>query len=127
VNVSRERLSFVLQATGLGAAVLGVIATPFFGLATATQWVIAGLVAVGLDVVAIRSRSDLRSMLAEMAKLVVLIVGIAAFTTSTDTSATATTPLIPPDIGPILLLLSVVPSAAGAIIRRSEAPASARA
>jgi hypothetical protein len=127
MTLSRERLSFTLQVTGLAAAIAGVLATPFFGLAAAMQWLAAGIVAVGLDVVSIRSRSDTRAMLAQLGKLAVLLAGIALFPTSTDTAGGGvSTAVIPPDLGPILLLLSVLPSAAGAMVRRTDAPPVAR-
>jgi len=119
LTVSRARLASSLQVAGLALAAVGMLATPFFGLATAAQWLAAGAVAVALDIVSIRTRSDTWSMLAQVGKLVILLAGIALFTASTDTTGTVAA-AIPPDLGPIMLLLSIVPSAAGAMVRRTD-------
>jgi len=127
MTLTRERLSYGLQVAGLATAAVGVLATPFFGLANALQWLAAGVVAVGLDVVSIRTRSDTRAMLAQLGKLTVLLAGIVVIAPPAETAADATLAMVPPDLGPILLLLSVLPSAAGAMVRRTDAAPAVRA
>jgi hypothetical protein len=117
-NPARQRLAVGLQWTGLIGAILGVVLTPFFGLGLALQWLIGGGVAVALDVVAIRSETDLRRMVAALLKLVILVVALFAFTPAGTIPQPAGS-AIPADLGPILLLVSVLPSEAGASLRRT--------
>jgi hypothetical protein len=117
-NPARHRLARGLQWTGLVGAVLGVIATPFFGLGLALQWLVGGAIAIALDVVAIRVEDDIRRMLAALLKLVVLVGALFAFTPSGSIPAPDAN-AIPADLGPILLLLSILPSEAGAMLRRT--------
>jgi len=60
-------------------------------------------------------------MLAQVGKLAILLAGIVFFTAPTDTAGSTASTVVPPDLGPILLLLSVLPSAAGAMVRRADA------
>src|SRR6185369_9191444 len=76
----RQRIGVALQWIGLVGAVLGLIATPFFGLGLAPQWIIGGAIAIALDVIAIRTDADVRAMLAALAKLVILVTALFAFT-----------------------------------------------
>ncbi|HJP89700.1 MAG TPA: hypothetical protein VJ850_11760 [Candidatus Limnocylindrales bacterium] len=117
-NPARHRLAVGLQWTGLIGAVLGVIATPFFGLGLALQWLVAGAIAVGLDAFAIRAEEDIRAMLAALVKLVVLVGALFVFTPSGSIPGPQEN-TIPADLGPILLLLSILPSEAGAMLRRT--------
>lgn len=117
-NPARHRLAVGLQWTGLVGAVLGVAATPFFGLGLAVQWLIAGAIAIALDVFAIRSEADIRAMLAALVKLVVLVAALFVLTPA-GTIPGPQANAIPADLGPILLLLSILPSEAGAMLRRT--------
>jgi peptidoglycan/LPS O-acetylase OafA/YrhL len=117
-NPARQRLAVGLQWTGLIGAVLGVLATPFFGLGLALQWLIGGGVAIALDVVAIRTEVDVRRMLAALVKLVILVGALFVLTPS-GTIPGPQDNSVPADLGPILLLLSVLPSEAGAMLRRT--------
>jgi hypothetical protein len=116
-NPIRHRISVGLQWTGLVGAVAGLIATPLF-LGFAAQWLIAGGIAVALDVVAVRTDADVKAMLAALGKLVVLVTALVAFTTAGSIPAMVPG-TIPPDTGPALLLLSILPSELGAILRRT--------
>jgi hypothetical protein len=113
----RQRIGVALQWIGLVGAVLGLIATPFFGLGLAPQWIIGGAIAIALDVIAIRTDADVRAMLAALGKLVVLVTALFAFTPVGSIPAPAEN-AIPADLGPILMLLSILPSEAGALLRR---------
>jgi hypothetical protein len=126
MTLSRERLSAGLQVSGLAGSVGGVLATPFFGLASAMEWAAAGLVAVLLDLIAFRSRSDTRAMLAQLGKIAVIVAAVALVPASTDPSGGSAGTIIPPDLGPMILLLSILPSTAGAMVRRSDPPAAVR-
>lgn len=117
-NPARHRLAAGLQWTGLVVAVLGVIATPFFGLGLAVQWLAAGAIAVALDVFAIRTEADIRAMLAALLKLVILVAALFVLTPSGSIPGPQAN-TIPADLGPILLLLSILPSEAGAMLRRT--------
>jgi len=116
----RHRLAVGLQWTGLVGATLGLISVPLFGLGFAVQWIVGGLAAVGLDVYAIRTESDVRRMLAAILKLVILVAAL-FFLTGSGTIPTPTEGALPPDTGPILLFLSILPSELGATLRK-EAP-----
>jgi len=117
-NPIRHRVSIGLQWTGLAGAAIGLVATPLF-LGFALQWLVAGAIAVALDVIAIRTDADVRAMLAALGKLVVLVTALLAFTTpgSIPVMAPGT---IPPDTGPVLMLLSILPSELGATLRRTK-------
>ena len=118
MSPTRARLAVGLQWTGLIGAVLGVIATPFFGLGLAVQWLVGGGIAIALDVIAIRTREDIRAMLAALGKLVVLVAALFMLTPS-GSIPPAQANAIPADLGPILLLLSILPSEGGALLRRT--------
>lgn len=113
----RYRISVGMQWAGLVGAAVGLVATPLF-LGFAAQWLVAGAIAVALDVIAIRADADVRAMLAALAKLVVLVTALMAFTTpgSVPVMAPGT---IPPDTGPVLMLISILPSELGAMLRRT--------
>lgn len=115
----RERIASWLQWTGLIGAAAGLLAVPLFGLGGAGQWLVGGALAVGLDLFAIRTDSETKAMLAALGKLVVLIVALMVFTTVGSTPGTAAG-AIPPDTGPVLMLLSILPSELGAMLRRSQ-------
>ena len=116
-NPIRHRISIGTQWTGLGGAALGLAAVPLF-LGFAVQWLAAGVVAVALDVFAIRTTSDTRAMVAALAKLVVLVAAL--FMLTSPGSIPAMVPnSIPPDTGPVLMLLSILPSEIGAMLRRT--------
>ena len=118
MSPTRHRISVGLQWTGLIGAVLGVVTTPLFGLGLAMQWLVGGAIAVVLDVIAIRTQQDIRAMLAALLKLVIVLGALFAFTPSGSIPAPAEN-TIPADLGPILLLLSILPSEAGAMLRRT--------
>jgi hypothetical protein len=118
MSPARRRIAVGLQWTGLVGAVLGVIATPFFGLGLALQWLVGGAIAIALDAFAIRAEEDIRAMLAALLKLLVLVGALFAFTPS-GTIPGPEANAIPADLGPILLLLSILPSEAGAMLRRT--------
>ena len=120
-NPIRHRISVGLQWTGLVGAAAGLVAVPLF-LGFAMQWLVAGAIAVALDVVAIRTESDLRAMLAALVKLVVVVAALMMFTSPGSIPAMAPG-TVPPDTGPVLLLLSIVPSELGAMLRRTPVPA----
>lgn len=113
----RHRISVGLQWAGLIGSAVGLVATPLF-LGFAAQWLIAGGIAVALDVVAIRTDADVRAMLAALGKLVVLLTALIGFTSAGSIPAMAPGS-IPPDTGPALMLLSILPSELGAILRRT--------
>ena len=114
----KHRIARWLQWTGLIGAALGLVLTPWFGLGLAVQWLVGGAIAVGLDVFAIRTESDTRRMLAALVKLVVL-VGALFVLTPTGTIPAPADGAAPADLGPILMLLSILPSEAGALMRRA--------
>ena len=119
-NPIRHRISVALQWTGLVGATLGFVAVPLF-LGFTAQWHVDGAIAVALDVVAIRTESDTKAMLAALGKLVILVVALMVLTT--PGSIPVMTPgSIPPDTGPVLLLLSILPSELGAMLRRAPVP-----
>ena len=109
----RDRIATWLQWAGLIGAAAGLVAVPLFGLGGAIQWLVGGAVAVGLDVCAIRTDSETK------AKLAVLIVALMVFTTAGSTPGTAAG-AVPPDTGPVLMLLSILPSELGAMLRRPQ-------
>lgn len=113
----RERISTWLQWAGLIGAAAGLVAVPLFGLGFAVQWLVGGAIAIALDVVAIRTESDTKAMLAALGKLVVIVAALMVFTTAGSIPGT-TAGAIPPDTGPVLLLLSILPSELGAMLRR---------
>lgn len=117
-NPVRHRISVGLQWTGLIGAALGLVATPLFGLGFAMQWLIGGAIAVALDVFAIRTDSETKAMLAALVKLVVLVTALMVLTSAGSVPQPAAG-AVPPDTGPILLLLSILPSELGAILRRN--------
>lgn len=119
MNPIRRRVATGLQWTGLAGAALGLVAVPLF-LGFAVQWLAAGAIAVALDVVAIRTDSDLRAMLAALGKLVFLVAALMMLTAPGSIPAMAPN-TVPPDAGPVLMLLSVLPSQIGAMLRRSAA------
>jgi hypothetical protein len=116
----RHRLAVGLQWTGLLGAGLGLLATPLFGLGWAVQWLVAGAIAVSLDVFAIRAESETKAMLAALVKLFVL-VGALFTLTPLGSIPTPAANSIPPDTGPLLMLLSILPSELGATLRRKVA------
>lgn len=118
-NPIRHRITVGLQWTGLVGAAAGLVATPLF-LGFAAQWLVAGAIAVALDVIAIRTDADVRAMLAALAKLVVLVTALMAFTAPGSVPVMAPG-AIPPDTGPVLMLLSILPSELGAMLRRRVA------
>ena len=115
----RDRIATWLQWAGLIGAAAGLVAVPLFGLGGAIQWLVGGAIAVGLDVFAIRTESETKAMLAALAKLAVLIVALMVFTTAGSTPGTAAG-AVPPDTGPVLMLLSILPSELGAMLRRPQ-------
>jgi hypothetical protein len=116
-NPIRYRITVGLQWTGLAGAALGFVATPLF-LGFAVHWLVAGAIAVALDVIAIRTDADLRAMLAALGKLVALVTALLAFTT--PGSVPAMVPgTVPPDTGPVLMLISILPTELGAMLRRT--------
>ena len=120
-NPIRHRISIGLQWTGLVGSVVGFVSVPLF-LGFTMQWLVAGAIAVALDVVAIRTESDLRAMLAALAKLAILVAALMFFTSSGSIPAMAPGS-IPPDTGPVILLLSILPSELGAMLRRAPGQA----
>jgi hypothetical protein len=118
MSPTRHRIAIGLQWTGLVGAVLGLLTTPLFGLGLAVQWLVGGAIAVALDVIAVRTEADIRAMLAALVKLVVLAGALFAFTPSGSIPPPVEN-TIPADLGPILLLLSILPSEAGAMLRRT--------
>ena len=118
-NPVRHRISVGLQWTGLAGAAVGLLAVPLF-LGFAAQWLIAGAVAVALDVFAIRTASETQSMLAALGKLAVLVVALMVLTTPGSIPVMAPGS-IPPDTGPVVMLLSILPSELGAMLRRAPA------
>lgn len=113
-----HRTGVALQWGGLAGSVAGVVTTVLFGLSVVASWVVAGVIAMVLDAVAIRTASDARAMGAAIAKLAVLLVALGAITLG-GAASPADVP-VPPDTGPLLLLLSILPSALGAIFRRVD-------
>ena len=120
-NPIRHRISIGLQWTGLAGSVVGFVFVPLF-LGFAMQWLVAGAIAVALDVVAIRTESDLRAMIAALAKLIAIVAALMVFTSSGSIPVMAPG-AIPPDTGPVILLLSILPSELGAMLRRAPEPA----
>ncbi|HSO29214.1 MAG TPA: hypothetical protein VLS28_04880 [Candidatus Sulfomarinibacteraceae bacterium] len=116
-NPIRHRISIGLQWTGLAGSVVGFVSVPLF-LGFQAQWLVAGAIAVALDVVAIRTASDTRAMLAALGKLVILVVALMVLTTPGSIPAMAPGS-IPPDTGPVVLLISILPSELGAMLRRA--------
>ena len=113
----RSKLAGWLQWAGLIGAVLGLVTTPLFGLGFAVQWLVAGAIAVVLDVFAIRTESETKAMLAALAKLVIVLTVLLAFTAAGTVPGTIAG-AVPPDTGPVLLLLSILPSELGAMLRK---------
>jgi hypothetical protein len=113
----RHRAASGLQWAGLAFAGLGLVTTPLFGLGFAVQWLIGGALAAGLDIFAIRTESETLAMAAALGKLVVLVTVLIAFTTPGSVPPAAAN-VIPADTGPILLLLGILPSELGAMLRR---------
>ena len=113
----RSKLASWFQRAGLVGAVLGLVATPLFGLGFAIQWLVGGTIAVALDVFAIRTESEALAMSAALGKLVVLVTVLIAFTSPGSVPRPAAG-AIPADLGPVLLLLSILPSEIGAMLRR---------
>jgi hypothetical protein len=120
-NPIRHRISIGLQWTGLVGSAVGLVATPLFGLGFALQWLIAGALAVALDVFAIRTASETLAMVAALTKLVVLVAALMVFTSPGSLPPVAANS-IPPDVGPILMILSILPSELGAMLRRTPVP-----
>jgi hypothetical protein len=120
-NPVRHRISVALQWAGLAGAAVGLLAVPLF-LGFAAQWLIAGAIAVALDVFAIRTASETQSMLAALGKLAVLVVALMVLTTPGSIPVMAPGS-IPPDTGPVVMLLSILPSELGAMLRRAPANA----
>jgi hypothetical protein len=120
-NPIRHRISIGLQWTGLVGSVLGFVAVPLF-LGFAMQWLVAGAIAVALDVVAIRTGSDTQAMLAALGKLVILVVALMVLTPLGSIPAMAPNS-IPADTGPVLLFISILPSELGAMLRRAPVTA----
>ena len=119
-NPIRHRISVGLQWTGLVGSVVGFVFVPLF-LGFLVQWLIAGALAVVLDVYAIRTESDTKAMLAALGKLAVLVAAL--FMLTSPGSIPAMVPnSIPPDTGPVVMLLSILPSELGAMLRRAPAP-----
>lgn len=113
-----QRMSVPLQWAGLVGAVAGsVVAVVGFGLVLA-GWLVAGFVAVALDVVAIRARSNDTALRAAIGKLVVLLMGVSLIPWARSNPAIPS--LVPLDAGPPLLLASVLPSVVGALFRRVD-------
>ena len=116
-NPIRHRISIGLQWTGLIGSAVGLVAVPLF-LGFALQWLVAGLAAVALDVFAIRTASETKAMLAALAKLAIL-VGALFILTSPGSIPAMVANSIPPDTGPVLMLLSILPTEIGAMLRRA--------
>ena len=117
MNPIRHRAAVGMQWTGLVGAAIGFVAVPLF-LGFAVQWIAAGAIAVALDVFAIRTDSDTRAMLAALVKLVVLVAAL--FILTSPGSIPAMVPnSIPPDTGPVVMLLSILPTEIGAMLRRT--------
>ena len=110
-------LAQLLQGTGLFSSLAGVVATLLGGLVYAPVWVPVGLAGAALDVYAIRTTSEVRAMLAAGLKLA---ISIAALSVAFSTASAATGALIPADLGPALVLLSALPSTAGAMRKGRE-------
>jgi hypothetical protein len=109
-------LAQALQGTGLVSSLAGIVATLIGGLVYAPVWVPVGLAGAALDVYAIRTTSEVRAMLAAGLKLAICLAGLSvAFNTATTAGG-----LIPADLGPALVLLSALPSTAGAMRKGRE-------
>lgn len=111
-------LAQALQGVGLVSAVAGVVATLLGGLVYAPVWVPVGLAGAALDAYAIRTPSEVRAMLAAGLKLA---ISIGALSVAFSNATTAPGALIPADLGPALVLLSALPSTAGAMRKGREA------
>jgi len=118
MTLSMHGIAVALQWAGLLGSAVGTLLTLALAAALVPGWIVAGIAAVILDVVAIRIPSDARAMGAAIAKLLVVLVAVQVVTLGRAASS-AVLP-IAPDTGPLLLLLSILPSALGAIFRRTD-------
>ena len=118
MTVAMRPFSMALQLTGLSGSVAGAVLTVALAPFVVLGWVVAGIIAIVLDVIAIRARSVPNAVGAAIGKVGVVLVALVTVTLGAAASPVDTE--LPAETGPLLLLLSVVPSLLGAAFRRVD-------
>ena len=106
-----------VQRLGLLGAVLGVIATQLAPSCGSVIWVLAGIVAIGFDIVAVAGRGH-GSIPASILKAVMVILPMGVLLSCAYVDLPE--PIVPAGLGPMLLMLSAIPSLLGAFLRWRE-------
>ena len=114
------RIAVALQWAGLLGGVAGTaVAIVGYGPLFLAAWAVGGILAVALDVVAIRTRSASTALGAAIGKSAILLVALTVLPIGRMNPAIPA--LVPLDAGPPLLIASILPSMLGALFRRIDA------
>ena len=120
MTVTLRGVAVSLQVLGLLGSVVGLAASILFqSYCVGGVYVGAGLLALGLDVVALRASRTSTSVLAACLKPVVMVFSLSVAFSCATPHLPIEEPLLDPSTGPVLLLWSSVPSVLGAFLRGS--------
>ena len=117
MTLERHNVGRGLQLAGMLAAVLGIGATLIAPFCEATIWAGAGALGAGLDLASLAMRPSLAIIALSLLKGVIVISPM--FVLVMCAFVRVPPPPIPVDVGPTLILTSVVPSIVGAVPVRS--------